>query len=318
MNNFSPIYGQNPTTGAQEAIQTDGNHRLEVAGSITATNPSVGPTGAAVPADATLVGASDGTHLQPLLVDGSGNLKISGSITATNPSVGANTSATPTSSTAIGGSDGTNLQQALVESASHPNMRFALYNGANETAVDASGNLSTTDNLAKVGGAAIALGQAAMASSIPVAIANNQSAIPVSQSGTWTIQPGNTPNTSAWLTQPVAGTTGGSTPSHAISAASTNATSVKASAGTLYGITVSNTNAAARFFKLYDKASAPTVGTDTPKSTIQVPPNSTVARAYPVGMAFALGIAYAATTGIADTDTGSIGASDLSMDVDYK
>jgi hypothetical protein len=43
------------------------------------------------------------------------------------------------------------------------------------------------ENLAQVGGSNIALGQAAMASSIPVAIANNQSAIPASQSGTWNI-----------------------------------------------------------------------------------------------------------------------------------
>jgi hypothetical protein len=40
---------------------------------------------------------------------------------------------------------------------------------------------------------------------MPVVIASNQSAVPVSgtvaatQSGTWTVQPGNTPNTSPWL-----------------------------------------------------------------------------------------------------------------------
>lgn len=113
-------------------------------------------------------------------------------------------------------------------------------------------------------------------------------------------------------------TTGGSTPSHALSAATTNATSLKASAGLVYGITISNTNAAARYFKLYDKASSPNVGTDTPKSTIQIPANATVARVYPVGLTFTLGIAYAATTGVADSDTGATGVNDLSMDVDYK
>ena len=43
-------------------------------------------------------------------------------------------------------------------------------------------------------------GQATMANSSPVVIASNQSAVPVSQSGTWTVQPGNTANTTPWLT----------------------------------------------------------------------------------------------------------------------
>jgi hypothetical protein len=44
-----------------------------------------------------------------------------------------------------------------------------------------------TMNLTLVGGSAIALGQTTMAASLPVAIASNQSAIPVSQSGAWTV-----------------------------------------------------------------------------------------------------------------------------------
>lgn len=45
----------------------------------------------------------------------------------------------------------------------------------------------------------VTLGQKAMASSLPVVIASDQSAIPASQSGTWTVQPGNTANTTPWL-----------------------------------------------------------------------------------------------------------------------
>lgn len=41
-------------------------------------------------------------------------------------------------------------------------------------------------------------GQATMANSSPVVIASNQTAVPASQSGTWTVQPGNTANTTAW------------------------------------------------------------------------------------------------------------------------
>lgn len=61
-----------------------------------------------------------------------------------------------------------------------------------------------TMNVKDAGGATVAVekplvpGQAVMASSRPVVIASDQSAVPVSQSGTWTVQPGNTANTTAW------------------------------------------------------------------------------------------------------------------------
>ena len=55
--------------------------------------------------------------------------------------------------------------------------------------------------------------------------------------------------------------------SHIVSAATTNATSVKASAGIINDIVVGNNGAGVAYFKLYDKASAPTVGTDTPVAT---------------------------------------------------
>ncbi len=118
-------------------------------------------------------------------------------------------------------------------------------------------------------------------------------------------------------TNPAAATSGGSTPSHTISASGTNGTNTKGTAGTLYGFSISNSNAAARFFKLYNKATAPTVGTDTPVMTVQLPANATVIRAFPVGLNFATGIGWGLTTGIADADTGSVGT-DISVDLDYK
>ena len=66
-------------------------------------------------------------------------------------------------------------------------------------------------------------GQATMANSVPVVIASNQTAVPVTgtfwqstqpvsgtvtanQGGTWTVQPGNTANTTAWLVTGTGGT----------------------------------------------------------------------------------------------------------------
>lgn len=60
--------------------------------------------------------------------------------------------------------------------------------------------------------------------------------------------------------------------SRIVSAANTtNATSAKAGPGYLHHISGYNAAAAARYLKLYNKASAPTVGTDTPFMTIYLP-----------------------------------------------
>lgn len=64
------------------------------------------------------------------IVDQNGNLLTSiGSLVAAVGTIG---SAVPASGDFLAGSDGTNLQGLLVESASHPNLRIGLYNGANE------------------------------------------------------------------------------------------------------------------------------------------------------------------------------------------
>lgn len=99
-----------------------------------------------------------------------------------------------------------------------------------------------------------------------------------------------------------------------LSAASTNATSLKASAGTLYTVFAVNLNAAVRYLKLYNKASAPTVGTDTPVATLPIPASATGA-GFSIdlgpGFDFSTGIAYAVTTGAADSDTGAVAANEI-------
>lgn len=95
------------------------------------------------------------------------------------------------------------------------------------------------------------------------------------------------------------------------SAATTNATSVKATPGRVYGIALANTSAAAKFVKLYNKASAPTVGTDTPVHTIALAAGQRVDLSWPVGMPFSTGIAYAITGAVADSDTTAVAANDV-------
>lgn len=95
------------------------------------------------------------------------------------------------------------------------------------------------------------------------------------------------------------------TVTRAIIGASTSGTNVLSRPGRLVGWLLQNTNAAVRYVKIYDKATTPTVGTDTPKLTIAVPPASAVC-VMPVsgaGIGFAFGIGYGVTTGQADNDT---------------
>jgi hypothetical protein len=101
------------------------------------------------------------------------------------------------------------------------------------------------------------------------------------------------------------------------SAATTNATSVKATAGNIYNIALSNNGAAAAFFKLYNKATAPTVGTDIPLDVITVGAGSYVNIDSARGIRFATGIAYAITNLIADADTTAVAAGQVKVHISY-
>jgi hypothetical protein len=112
---------------------------------------------------------------------------------------------------------------------------------------------------------------------------------------------------------------GGLTTYTLISAATTNAASVKASAGQVYGIQASNTGAANAFLKLYNKASAPTVGSDTAVKTLIIPAGGgIVVSAADIGMVFGTGIALA-ITGVATTaDTTAVALAQVVVNLDYQ
>lgn len=92
------------------------------------------------------------------------------------------------------------------------------------------------------------------------------------------------------------------TPYSLVTTASTNGALIKAGAGSIYNITLSNVTATATYAKFYDKAIAPTVGTDVPVLTIPVAANTLVNLDLgPMGKRFALGIGIAVTGTIAAT-----------------
>lgn len=102
------------------------------------------------------------------------------------------------------------------------------------------------------------------------------------------------------------------------SAATTNATSVKTSAGNITSLMAYNRNAATRYLKLYHKASAPTVGTDTPSMVIPLPSGTVFNLDVGlVGLRWGTGIAYAITAGGADNDTGAVASGDVKLHMTY-
>jgi hypothetical protein len=118
------------------------------------------------------------------------------------------------------------------------------------------------------------------------------------------------PQTSANSTSVTPASTSDSVRARINSAATTNAANLKASAGLLRGIELFNTAAYSIFLKFYDKASAPTVGTDTPVWTIPIPAGGGYSKTFPYGVPFATGISYAITKLQADSDTTAIAVGD--------
>jgi hypothetical protein len=113
-------------------------------------------------------------------------------------------------------------------------------------------------------------------------------------------------------------TTGGATPVSYQSAATTNATSVKAAPGTVFSIEVFNTTSSNKYVRFFDKASAPTVGTDVPVKRILLPPNGGDISHYPAGQSYLLGIAFCITGSFLDSDTTVVAVGDVFVNIGYK
>jgi hypothetical protein len=109
----------------------------------------------------------------------------------------------------------------------------------------------------------------------------------------------------------------GLTTSRLNSAASTNATAVKTSAGNIAELDVYNTNTYTVYLKFYNKASTPTVGTDTPVWTIPVAPGGGYSKSFSRGRSFSLGIALAITKLQADSDVTAVLAGDLTGSIEW-
>lgn len=103
-----------------------------------------------------------------------------------------------------------------------------------------------------------------------------------------------------------------------LSAASANQDSqvVKASAGTLYGMSVTNSNTSARYIKVYNVASSPTSGS-TVYRRYMIPAGGGIREEFPYGIVFATGISLRLTTGAADSNAAAVAADEIMVNMEY-
>lgn len=116
--------------------------------------------------------------------------------------------------------------------------------------------------------------------------------------------------------------TGGWSQKWFIAANSNNSTNLKASPGIVHAIQVFGIGSAPAYLKFYDKATAPTCGTDTPSKQIMIPAASTAANgsgaiATILDAQFTVGIGYCVVTGIAANDNTSPAAATFVINIDW-
>lgn len=112
-------------------------------------------------------------------------------------------------------------------------------------------------------------------------------------------------------------TAGHAEPYRLLSAATVNNSLVKAGGAKLVGWVISNSNAAARYVKFYNKATAPAAGTDTPVLTLFVPPGAVITET-DLDLGFSAGLGIATTVLGTDADTTVVAAGEIIVNLFYR
>lgn len=142
--------------------------------------------------------------------------------------------------------------------------------------------------------------------------------------GTYATEP--IPAAQVSATQPISGTVTATvtppaptTPYFLNSAGTTNAALIITGTSAVTALHATNTGATVAYLKLYNKATAPTVGTDVPEMIIPIPaavsgvPGMVSLPIGFIGFRFALGLGIAITGGAADTDTTAVAAGQVKV-----
>lgn len=264
------------------------------AGSITASNPSVGTTGTTAPTQATLLGVEIANGTMQYL----SGLSPAGAPNATTFAARFDLLSVAGTTISLGG-------QAAAAS-----IPVVLATNVNVTTV-ISGTPSV--NIASVGGVGLAFGQAVMATSIPVVIASNQSNL------TTVLGAALPAGTNAIGTVSVTGAVGvqpATVPSFVtVSAASgtPSAVAIKSSTGTLKAVSLYNNNATTvRFLKIFNVTAAGVNSSVVPIWRIGIPPGAPFNIGFGDGfLGTGTGLSYWITGLVANNDTTAVATDDV-------
>jgi hypothetical protein len=177
--------------------------------------------------------------------------------------------------------------------------------GGSSSSGGASGSVTVTDSVLPTG-AATAAKQLPDNHNVVVTSAPTTA---VSQSGTWTVQPGNTANTTPWLVKNQSVTVSSQT-------ALTTTATVSSAAGSANGGSFLNLNSSPAYIQIFDTTGAVTLGTTVPTFVQPIPANATAANGSAFvfsivgGVTISNGIKIAATTtatGLTTVSTALIG-----------
>lgn len=109
---------------------------------------------------------------------------------------------------------------------------------------------------------------------------------------------------------------GGLTTYHLVSAGSTNATSIKGTAGQVYGWYIYNSNAAARKVAFHNTSGTPTAGSSVFFSLV-IPPGGGANVFTDKGIAFSSGIGITTVTELGDAGSSAVASEDLIINIWY-
>lgn len=286
---------------------------------------SGGATGSAAPANANLVGGTDGTNLRGLSVDSSGRLNINGSLFTDGSLTYTNTGAITAGSVVIASTDVTNYREAsiqivslgsggggIIPQISNDNSNWVASSAQNATGTSTASTLTSTTSIFKVNFQAaryfrIVTNGTISSGTTTIVVYLSSQATPISTqlvnvSGGVTIQP--------------SASFGHATTHTNISASGTNATLVRSSSINVAFIHAVNTSSLARYLKLYNLGVSPTVGTSNPFFNYLIPPASALNIDFGfAGLRLTTGLAYAITGGQALLDTTSVNAGDVVINI---
>jgi hypothetical protein len=266
---------------------TSGEKGPLIQAAVTTSAPSYA-TAQTSPLSLTTAGALrvDGSAVtQPVSVSGTATVAGSGTFSTQDAADGSTGAAVPAKAIYIGATSGGNLTGLVTDASGFLKVNVA----AGSIVVTGSGTFSVT------------------------------------QSGTWNVGLNSGSNNVGYFTPAPASATTGATPFKLSgSANSTNATSVNGSACTLWDLVAVNVSSSAMaYLKIYDKASAPTVGSDTPVYILPLPYATSgngggASKQFPVGLKLVNGLSFAITGGMADSDTTAVAANQVLLSGTYK